>query len=563
MAEDARETQTGRRPGVAVLLSGLFPGLGHWYVGRGRAAALMAIPTVMFVIAFGWMLSLGRVRLLELAVQPRVLWAILIVDLSFLVWRLVVGGDAFRIANGGVGWPGWGTAIVTAVVVVVVAAPHVIVASYTASTIDLLESVFVADGAPATSTTSTTTTVVLAGYAQEPVIAPFPEADRIPDTIVDPAIRARAERAAIRSERNAIFQESIGDPLAVAIWPDIVGVSDVEDVSSLLPEAEVADLERVTILLAGGDGGPGRGGSRTDSIMVATLDLVNGRAALFSIPRNLAQFPLPDHLVEAYVEFEQRLAPYVPKSQWVDEDGDGDRDPPPFVPCRCFPDQINAMYPWSRTWTETYPDEPEPGMAALRDALELMLGIEIDFYAMVDMSGFVRLVDALGGVRTYVLGHVVTEVSPAYEGGEWISVDLSAGWHKLKGEEALAYVRERRSVGDYTRTKRQRCLLKAVAASADPLTIATRYNAIVGAVKSAVKTDIPLSLVPTLVGHAAQLDSSDIVTIGFVPPDYAPEVDHKNHPIPDLARIQAMVQLAMSADGDAAFETGHDSECRL
>ena len=106
-------------------------------------------------------------------------------------------------------------------------------------------------------------------------------------------------------------------------------------------------------------------------------------------------------------------------------------------------------------------------------------------------------------------------------------------------------------------------MLRSVAASADPITIVRRYNSIVNAVKGAVKTDIPLSLVPTLVGYAAELDSADIATVGFVPPFYAPEVDHKRHPIPDLDRIQAAVQEAMAAEAETEFETGSDSECRV
>jgi len=49
---------------------------------------------------------------------------------------------------------------------------------------------------------------------------------------------------------------------------------DPVEAMELLPPVDTAGIDRITILLAGGDAGPGRGGLRTDSILVATLDTV-------------------------------------------------------------------------------------------------------------------------------------------------------------------------------------------------------------------------------------------------------------------------------------------------
>jgi LCP family protein required for cell wall assembly len=540
-----------KRPALAAVLSALVPGLGQWYAGRLRRAVIFVVPTLAAAGVLVAVASRGLARILELAVQPAVLWALLAANLLVLVWRLASVVDAFRLTNRGFAWPGWLTTGIAALVVVFVATPHIVVTSYGLNAIDLLETVFVNDD------------TVAAGLDAGSRPPPFPASDFAGDTVLDPRLQPTVQVATLTSNRNMVYREGIGDPEAVEAWEAIVTGASVSGARDLLPADEVEDIDRITILLAGGDGGPGRGGSRTDSIMVASLDTQTGRAALFSIPRNMARFPLPDHLATAFIEQERQLAPYVPRSEWTDTDGDGRTEPPAFVSCRCFPDQINALYPWSRTWTTTYPDEVQPGMAALRDTLEIMLGINIDFYALVDMRGFVRLVDALGGVRTYVLGHIVTEVSPYEEDGEWISVDLQPGWQRLNGAEALAYMRERKTANDYVRTQRQRCLLKAVAGAADPGTIVRRFNAIADAVKRSVKTDVPLELLPTLIRHAATLDFDDIVTVGFIPPEYAPERDHKGHPIPDLGRIQAAVNRALSGEADATFETGPDSECRL
>ena len=111
--------------------------------------------------------------------------------------------------------------------------------------------------------------------------------------------------------------------------------------------------------------------------------------------------------------------------------------------------------------------------------------------------------------------------------------------------------------------KRQRCMLKAVAAQADPATILTRFSSISRAVGSSVRTDIDLDYLPQLLAYASSVDMDDVATIGFVPPFYTPVLDHRGKPTPDLVRIQAMVRWALNADETTKFETGKESECRI
>jgi LCP family protein required for cell wall assembly len=363
----------------------------------------------------------------------------------------------------------------------------------------------------------------------------------------------------VRDYRSRIFQEGLGDPDAIAMASWYGSTQGTTAVDRFGEDAEGVD--RITILLAGGDGGPGRSGSRTDSINVVTFDTKTGKAAVFGIPRNMTHVPLPDEWSTAFTDLEKQLTPYAERKKWTDENGDG--EPDQFVPCHCFPDQINAIYPFTRTWTETYPDEREPGLAALRDVLELMLGLEIDYYAFVNMGGFVDVVNALGGVNVYVTRPVSIEMSPAKEGEEWYTVSIGAGWRKLSGLDALGYVRERHSSNDYVRMARQRCLLKAVAAKATPATILRRFSALSKAMANSVKTDIDIDYLPTLLEFTGSLDFDDIATVGFVPPFYTPVLDFRGKPTPDLLRIQAMVQFALNADADTAFDTGANSECRV
>ena len=504
----------------------------------------MVAPLVVLTVAALVVSRMGSFELLGWLVRPAVLRWILAVNVALVVWRVAAVADPYRLSDGR---HSLGTLAVVVGLSVLVALPHVLIARYTLDAARLLDDVFVSEGDQP----------VLAFDDVPSRPAPFAPGDTEILEIADPA--SAPVEAVRRSSRNLLFREGVGDPDAVENAIDYRTRRDIPLAQLIGSEAQ--GIDRITILLAGGDGGPGRGGSRTDVIMVATFDTVTGKAAVFGIPRNMTHVPLPDEWSTAFVELEKQLTPYDERKTWTDEDGDG--EPDQFVPCQCFPDQINAIYPFTRKWVDTYPDEVDPGLAALRDTLEIMLGLDIDYYAMVNMSGFTRVIDALGGVEVYVTSSVRTEVSPAREGEDWITIDLAPGWRRLDGHEALAYVRERKSSSDYTRMKRQRCLLKAVAAQADPATVLRRFSAISKAVGSAVQTDIDLVYLPTLLGYAAALDLDDVATVGFVPPYYTPKVDHRGKPTPDLLRIQAMVRWALNADATTEFPTGADSECRI
>ncbi len=503
----------------------------------------MAVPTLALLTLVVVAARTPRFELLGFLVTPAVLRGILVANLVVVVWRVAAVADPYRISRGS--HTAW-TTMTVMLLGFLVALPHVVIAKYTLDAASVLDQVFVTgEPTPLVSLDDPTSGI-------SPAIADA--------TIVEVPDPASAVAFTIPGPRSRmLFTRGVGDPLAIemARTPRDRGPAPL---ATILPE-DFDDIDRLTILLVGGDGGPGRSGNRADSIMVVTLDTKTGKSAVFGIPRNMTHVPLPEEWSTAFVDIEKKLTPWDERRQWTDDDGDG--EPDQFEPCHCFPDQINAIYPYTRKWVDTYPDEVDPGLAALRDTLQIMLGIKIDYYAMVNMSGFVRLVDALGGVQTYVTGYVQTEVSPAREGEEWIEVDLSPGWQRLSGHEALAYVRERKSVSDYTRMKRQRCLLKAVAAQADPLTIATRFSAISRAVGSSVRTDIPLALLPALLRDASSLDFSDIATIGFVPPYYTPKVDYRGKPTPDLLRIHAMVRWALSAEANTEYDTGKASECRI
>ncbi len=323
---------------------------------------------------------------------------------------------------------------------------------------------------------------------------------------------------------------------------------------------------RVTVLLAGGDAGPGRGGLRTDTMMVASLEPGAGRAVLFGLPRNLARVPLPREFANAFrdlelrfaqLEFEKLAAEAAPAADGPPEGEEEAPVEPDFVepkPCRCYVDQLNALYPRTKNWVRTFPDAADPGMEALRRTVANLLGLEIDYYVLVDMAGFVDVVDALGGIDVYVHEPMHIAFSPATEGGEKALIDVAAGPAHLDGLESLAYVRSRWGSNDYVRMARQRCVVASVADAADPLTVLGSFREILGAVARSTTTNIPRDKLPGLIRATAGLELDDISFVAFTPPTYTKGMDFLNHPIVNVSKIRETVRDVLTeepAEADA------------
>jgi len=225
---------------------------------------------------------------------------------------------------------------------------------------------------------------------------------------------------------------------------------------------------------------------------------------------------------------------------------------PPFVPCDCYFDRINYLHVHTANWVVTFPDAPDPGMEALRQTLEVTLGLPIDYYALVDFAGFVDLVDAVGGIDVNSREDMHLSVSPAKEGEEWIAIDITPGRHHLDGRTALAYVRNRTGSSDGQRMLRQRCLLRDLASEMDAATVLTRFSSIARAITGSTTTTVPLDLLPDLIRVAAGLDAGDILTGAIGYPGQTRGTNYMGLPIIDAGAARAKVAgiLAALAAGD-------------
>jgi LCP family protein required for cell wall assembly len=100
------------------------------------------------------------------------------------------------------------------------------------------------------------------------------------------------------------------------------------------------------------------------------------------------------------------------------------------------------------------------GIGCTWKTIESLTGIHIDHFVQLDFGGFRGIVDAIGGVDICI---------PEAIKDRYAQLNLPAGWQTLHGEQALAYVRARHSIGDGTdigRIQRQQYFISAMARKA-------------------------------------------------------------------------------------------------
>ena len=253
---------------------------------------------------------------------------------------------------------------------------------------------------------------------------------------------------------------------------------------------------RLNILLLGGDGGRRRVGTRTDTVILASIDTKTGNTTLFSLPRNTANMPFP---------LASPLRRYFPYGFTSGDNQDAERF-------------LNAMY---EAVPETVPKDilgPTDNLGA--DALKLSvgeaLGLTVDYYVLINLRGFETLVNALGGITVNVNSYVpiggVSEENRNIPPSDYIKPGPN---QKLNGYQALWFARGRYGSDDFARMGRQRCVVNAIIDQANPANMLARYEQIAKAGKKIVITDIPQEVLPLLVDLSLRVQKGQTRSVLF------------------------------------------------
>jgi LCP family protein required for cell wall assembly len=460
---------------LAAALSFLLPGLGQALVGRVARGLILALPIVVLLVLAAIVVGAqGLTRLLGEMLQPEVLMALLVLNVGLVVYRLVGIVDAYLLAR----TPRRGARRAAArrvderrrvaslsVLGALVAATlgmHLWVGVVTYKTYDLVNNVFAeapSDESEPTPPPSASPTLNIDGGTPQPTAVPTPT------------------------------------PTAIPAW---------------------ARDGRLDVLLVGGDAGPGRYSLRTDTMILASVDIATGKAKLFGIPRNLINVPLPGAAAKAFR-------------------------------CGCFPDLLNALYVYASTHPKLFPgDDDVRGYHAVETTIGKLTGVHVDGMVVVDLNGFVRLVDALGGLDINIPAPIYDPKYPLENGRGYIRLSIKAGKQHLDGHLALAYARSRHQDDDYHRMQRQQRVLLALRKQLSPCSLVPRLPELLDIAKDSLWTDLPLRDLPDLLAVMHEVDTKKIAQASFAPPYIAEYIT----PLA-LQRIRTMVANAFVDDPKA------------
>jgi LCP family protein required for cell wall assembly len=262
---------------------------------------------------------------------------------------------------------------------------------------------------------------------------------------------------------------------------------------------------RYNVLLLGGDSGPDRDGVRPDSLTLASIDADTGRTVLVGLPRNLEDVPFPEGSV-MHKAF-----------------------PDGFNCDGCY---LNAVNTWANDHADQF-DSKDPGIEATMQAVEAITGLKVNYYAMVNMKGFSKLIDAVGGVEVDV------QERTAIGGiGSPIRGYIEAGEQKLTGDQALWYSRSRVENSDFSRMGRQKCLMNAMVNQLSPKKVLLNVNRIANSSKDMLTTSIPRQDLDVFADLALKAKGQKIASVSLVPP----AIYTGN---PDYPKVRRMISSAI------------------
>ena len=222
--------------------------------------------------------------------------------------------------------------------------------------------------------------------------------------------------------------------------------------------------QQVNILFMGADYRKSQGHWRTDSIIIVTVDPVQGTIRLLSIPRDLWVY------IPGYGHERINTADFLGERLGVNDDR----------------------------------------AALIRQTIELNLGIPIHYYVRLNYDGFEKIIRTLGGVTVQVDCPLQETFGDTRSPTGWSHFAIEPGIHHMDGWTALIYARLRKTTSDFDRSRRQQAIMKGIwqgALAADVIRDGPRLYTIL---KDSVETDLNLQNMLALGYVAVRIRPSSI-----------------------------------------------------
>jgi LCP family protein required for cell wall assembly len=256
----------------------------------------------------------------------------------------------------------------------------------------------------------------------------------------------------------------------------------------------------LTVLFVGVDSGPGRDHALTDTLMVGAFDRQRNEMALINVPRDTGRFPLYNG--------------------------------------GTYNNRINSFLGYARRNPDLY---PEGAIRALANQMAFLVGIPIHYYAVIDMAGFERLVDLVGGVTVHIDYTIADPMRRLY---------LDPGRHRLDGKMALSFVRSRHGPNnsDYRRAQRQQQVIRAMADRLRDPGVAARLPAITREAARMARTNIPIDNLEAFLAVLDDVTDATPTRVVLQPRRYAQRIP------PSEVGGRFMTELRMDAVRELSIE---------
>lgn len=256
----------------------------------------------------------------------------------------------------------------------------------------------------------------------------------------------------------------------------------------------------LTVLFVGVDSGPGRDHALTDTLMVGAFDRGRNEMALINVPRDTGRFPL--------------------------------------YKGGTYNNRINSFLGHARRNPDLY---PEGAVRALTNQIAFLVGIPIHYYAVIDMAGFERMVDLVGGVTVTIDYRLADPQRRLY---------LDPGRHRLDGRTALSFVRSRHGPNnsDYRRAQRQQQVIRAMADRLRDPTVAARLPEITREAARMARTNIPIDNLEAFLAVLDDVTDATPTRVVLQPRKYAQRIP------PSEVGGRYMTELKMDAVRELSIE---------
>jgi len=284
------------------------------------------------------------------------------------------------------------------------------------------------------------------------------------------------------------------------IYPNPRAATNPEASTGLTGEAlpDWEQSERVNILLLGVDKRPDESISRTDTMILLSVDPATSKASMLSIPRDL----------------------------WVTIPGYGEN-------------RVNMSYYFGEK--DKYPGG---GPALAMRTVQYNLGVPVHFYVRVDFDGFKRIIDTLGGIDVNVPQAINDPEYPDMNYG-YEPFYIEAGPQHMDGNTALKYARTRATRGaDFDRARRQQQVLLAIRERALAIDVIPKIPELWVTMAGTIQTDLQLIDILELAKLADRVSGDRIEAVVI---DHTMTVDYRTETgarvlLPVRERIRPLIE---------------------